>query len=461
MAFRLNQAVLARAESAAEGRRILVLGATGLPVGVTAYSWDALPDNLNVADWDVVLLDLCPFEEDEALRNGLQVARLPSRSDFGRLIFSDSEVVSIGSLGTGLGDGSPLLSSPRGPHPYRADWWLPVVFARTSRTGTAIRAESPEWKWYFSLVGEYHEYFDHLSGNLELPDYSLAPVHPQISLISPQAIPLAVTRDGKAIGIALRIVAMNPGQGPLTRSGQIVLLPRPTAISSAEAIHRVLRQRYGVAAKTAAPEWASEFTLPNESQPRAAIERHLSEMRAAHEAWKEATVALEREGRFREMLYETGEDALEPLVRDAFRGLGAEVDEPAIKGREDGRMRAPLEAMKAMMLEIKGRKKTLKLSDVRELDQWVRDQLPSHEFKGVLVACLDSETPPEERGAIFPSNAVQFAERADICLMTTTQLYGGLHSDQEGQLDRDFFFRTILDTAGVCDLPELSARKRD
>jgi hypothetical protein len=36
------------------------------------------------------------------------------------------------------------------------------------------------------------------------------------------------------------------------------------------------------------------------------------------------------------------------------------------------------------------------------------------------MACLDSQTRPEERGDIFPDNAVRFAERGNICLLTTT-----------------------------------------
>lgn len=266
---------------------------------------------------------------------------------------------------------------------------------------------------------------------------------------------MAVTRDEKPIGLNLVMRAADTAGTPVAQSGGILLLPRATRIESSEAVALVLRERYQVAAKSPPPEWASDFALPNEAAPIAAIERHLNEMRIAHEAWREAVSSLEREGRFREMLYETGEDALEPVVRDAFRALGADVDDPETRGREDGRMRMPVEGVKPAMLEIKGRKGTLRLSDVRELDQWVRDQLPDYEFKGVMVACLDSDTRPGERRAIFPPNAVQLAERTEICLMTSTQLYAALQSDQRGQLDREAFFRTIVETPGVCQLPEL------
>jgi hypothetical protein len=233
----------------------------------------------------------------------------------------------------------------------------------------------------------------------------------------------------------------------------VVLLPAPTELSHVEAVSLILRERYGVAQKTIPPDWASDFELPNEREPQALITRYKAEIQTLVEELRGAHSRAEEEGRFREMLYETGEDALEPVVRVAFRALGATVEDPATKGREDGRM--TYADLKPMMLEIKGRNKPLPLSDVRQIDQWVRDELPDQDCKGILIANLLIDRRPRERTDVFPPNAVRLAETTGICLMTTTQLYRGLREHQEGALDTSSFFTTIAETSGVCTLPEL------
>ena len=74
-------------------KKILILGAAGFPVGVHAYPWDRLPPELNVADFDVVILNLAVFESDVSLRDGINPERLPARGarDGGFLPTSDDK----------------------------------------------------------------------------------------------------------------------------------------------------------------------------------------------------------------------------------------------------------------------------------------------------------------------------------------------------------------------------------
>ncbi|MCP4359630.1 MAG: hypothetical protein GY796_16610 [Chloroflexi bacterium] len=87
-------------------KRILVLGSSPHTHLVTAYSWDKLPSNLNVANYDVVILNLVPFAEDENLARGINLNLLPSRNQFGKLLFSEgSEIIALGTPGVELGQG--------------------------------------------------------------------------------------------------------------------------------------------------------------------------------------------------------------------------------------------------------------------------------------------------------------------------------------------------------------------
>ena len=442
-------------------KKILILGAAGFPVGVQAYAWDRLPPELNVADFDVVILNLAVFESDAALRDGINPERLPERDGFTKLIFSNSEVIAIGALDTQLGGdretvilgGVPALSKTY------ADWWLPIGLEVIREKG-GVRACHYDWREYHDeLVKTFSRYYDHPPTGPVTRHADLRAVHPEASGLVVESEVLSTTRFDKAVGLRLRFVAYDEGgryePTALKASGDVFLLPTPTECAPEEAIDAILATRFGVAAESREPDWIGNFLLPAEQGPRERSARELEVAREAFERHQAAEAELAEERRFRKLLYETGEDVLEPVVRDALRVLGAEVEDPKVKGREDGRL--TYTGDKRGMLEIKGRKSVLKLADVRELDQWVRDALIEWESKGLLIACLRNEESPEARTGLFPDNAAKFAARAGICLMTTTQLYEALRRDQLGELDRDAFFATIFETDGACKLPEPEA----
>ena len=110
------------------------------------------------------------------------------------------------------------------------------------------------------------------------------------------------------------------------------------------------------------------------------------------------------------------------------------------------------------MLEIKGRTGSLRLSDVRQLDQWVRDAVANEGWrsKGMLIANMHCADPPSQRQHPFPDNCVRTAEQFGLCLITTTQIFQALREHQRGGVDLAAFWDTIFATNGVCPLPELA-----
>ena len=67
----------------ASDRRVLVLGSSNHTRLVTAYQWDKLPKNLNVADFDTVIMDFTPFQ-DSAFAAGMNVDLIPDFRQFAR-----------------------------------------------------------------------------------------------------------------------------------------------------------------------------------------------------------------------------------------------------------------------------------------------------------------------------------------------------------------------------------------
>lgn len=147
---------------------------------------------------------------------------------------------------------------------------------------------------------------------------------------------------------------------------------------------------------------------------------------------------------------------MEEIVRDALGQLGAVVSEPAHAGIEDGRLTEARHGN--AMLEIKGRAGQLRLGDVRQLDGWMRTAMADEAWdgKGILIANLRLNEPPGDRSDVVAPNALAFAQRVGISILTTSQLYEAIRLDQEGALDREAFWSAIFDASGLVFLPSVS-----
>ncbi len=440
-------------------KRILVLGSAPHTRLVTAYTWDNLPQYFNVADYDIVILNLEPLL-DEELARGINLETLPSWQQFAHLLFShDSEIIVIGIPGIEFGSNS-----------YQSvTWWLPLKPRFFYDSGEEIRDIEPEFAYYFRQVRcwFFHasiEIITQYDPSILAREY-LPVVHPKANDLRYQMRPLAQTRFQQPIAFELKFHAVhtNPSYfseesqvNPLRESGRVIWLPRATEISDYDAVNLILQERYGLQLEQAPPDWVEAYKLPEQIPIEEEISHYEQEIQRLKKELTTAQQHLQDASRFRKLLYEQGVEGLEPIVRDALRELGATVNDPPPKeNREDGRLTAPTGQIG--MLEIKGRTKSLSLDDVRQLDQWVRDALIQEnlESKGILIANMYCGHPPELRKNPFPPNCVDRAKRANLCLMTTTQLFQALCSYQREELDVAEFWNTIFNTDGVCPLPEL------
>jgi hypothetical protein len=442
-------------------KRILVLGSAPHTRQVEAYSWYELPTNLNVADYDVVVLNLVPLL-DSQVASEVNWDVLPSSIDFLPLFFAkESEVVAIGILGE--------ISVGNTVQPF--GWWCPVLPVSRIKTGKEIRAIAPEFEYYFKHVKRWHFY---ASSDLRMR------VHPNIlrytdlpfDNLGAEMYSLAETRAHQAVAFELKLQGVCETPQKLTahnifepvlvereliaESGRIIWLPPTTEISPYDAVNLLLQERYGLQLEQFSPDWVESYKLPAQIPIEAEIKQHIEEIHRIEAAMAAAQQKLQQAVYFRKLLYEQGVDGLEPVVRDALRELGAQVDDPSPKeNREDGRLIDP--KGRKGMLEIKGRTKSIKLEDVRQLDQWVRDALllENWESKGILIGNAYCGKPPEQRDLPFPTNCNDAAKVINQCLLTTTQLFNALCLNQNDKLDVADFWDAIFQADGLCSLPEL------
>lgn len=453
----------------ARPRRCLVLGSTGHGAAVRAHRWDRLPPNgLNVADYDAVILNFAAFE-DKDLAEGFQVELLPTVRSMTRLVFSPgAEVIAIGNPSTMIGSWpeQPLTRAidPRA----RCDYWLPFEVEVEEDSGTQYRVEDEEWAPYFEhllgwqwiATGECpSRYYD---GN----EYLQAVTDKAHQLFSALE-PVATTPYNKSIAVRVHLRAIRYGQFLESYSGvaegdpgsaelvlesrSVVWLPAPDRVGVDEAIDTILQQRYGIAPKARAPEWVQAYSLPAEmsiaseiaslEQERTEIEQRMSEAQG-----RAAEAALPRG-----LLYESGEDDLEPIVRSTLRRLGARVEDPVTKGVEDGKL---FRNEGQAVLEIKGRDGPIKLVDVRQVVQWADEAkaIDGIEYKRVIVANAYCEKPLEERGEVLAPNAARYARTSGVSVVTTAQLFEALRQQQDGVFDETRLWKAVFEAVGVADL---------
>lgn len=449
-------------------KRFLVLGSVGHGKFVDCYAWDDLPKGLNVADYDVVILNFTSFEEDPVLAEGIQTDLLPSEDDFARLLFvPGGEIIAIGRPDCEIG---PKLD-PDG-HPFsqraRVDYWLPCWLGIEEKSGESIDLMNPEWQEYFEDVPRWNWFFTGVQQKFPDPTNYLRPVAPDANWISYVSSPIAQTRFKKSIAFSLRfraenIYRYNPPEGPgsldglfegsetISEGSPLFWLPTPEKVTGVEAIDKLLQSRFSLEAEARVPEWVSGYSLPAEQPIREEIDSLEQESVELAERLAEAQRRSVAAAVPRKLLYEQG-TPLEAVVFRALREIGANVIDPPTKGIEDGLMECS--AGKAI-LEIKGRRGAIKLADVRQIAQWASDaQLREGvERKPVIVGNPYRNTPVNQRQEVLASNARQSAINGGVAVLTTVQLFEAVVRSQNGELDVDEFWQIVLGSDGPVSWP--------
>jgi hypothetical protein len=450
----------------ARPKRILVIGSEGHGKGVTSYSWDKFPDNFNVADFDVVILNFAAFDEDQALAEGFPPERLPDRNSLGRLFFAEgSELIAIGDPSTEIGpepEGRGYILGRRS-----ASDWLPFWFAVERTSGTAFELKDDEWAFYFSRLSRYEWFMSGESG-LRHQDpthyFRAIGIHGADGMI-PNFKAIAETRFEKPIAISFRLFAarhkQQPGLAltysepelePMRLSSPIHWLPSLPGTTAAEAVDLILAERYGISTEQRRPDWVEDYSLPAEEQVAAEISGLEEDREALARKLADARLRAEQAAAPSALLYEKGKNELEPPVREALRALGADVRPPNQEGIEDGLLaRTEGEGV----LEIKGRKGPIKQDDVRQVVQWAADAKGRDgvDYKPLIVGNAHCEIPPPERGDPLAPNALDYARNSGVAVLTTVQVYNALRERQEGTFDEAAFWTAVFSAQGPVEWP--------
>lgn len=445
-------------------KRILVLGSAGHSRHVTAHTWDRLPRDLNVADYDRVVLNLVPLHDPD-ISKICDTSLFPSSEQFARLLFApDAEVVVIGS--PGAMETTVTFCGHPGKGSRDLMWFLPSAPKIRFESGEVICNVEKEFQYYFEFVKRWSFWAESQSQQHALHPQWFAEVgYPEANRLKSRTTHLASTRFGRPVAFVLRyrlsvteelarvFTCRAPRVRDLAESGELIWLPAPTECSDHEAVELVLTTRYGILAERERPLWVEQYRLPRQEEVHTEIVRLQADADKLSRELELSRKKLNCEGRYHKLLYEQGEP-LEAAVRQVLREFGASVTDPVETGRDDGCLVEP--KGRHAKLEIKGVTSSISLKHVRQLLQWVQEPILEEqvECKGLLIANTYCTMALEDRQAPFPSNCISAAERFGLCLLTTSSLFRAVLELQKGTFDAARFWDHVFTTTGVCELAE-------
>lgn len=383
-------------------RKIAVIGATGSryespEVRVEWFPWHMLKKATNLADYDVVVIDLLSIQDEASLdggglRNALDVrtAQEVLRKRGGALFV--------------LGDPRFLVKwrSAEGQQSAPFLYWTGVEFAWDERAGDTV-----ERNWEAS-GGPFKPFADALSRW----KYSLAAARPEsegfaavwdVEYLRARGCQPAVEIDticynsyGNdlvfSVSHAEKEIAYQYGVqvsgNKKSLSGPVYFLPE-TELSEEEALEFVLRDLCGADVSAPEPEWVAEYVSPGQEEG----DREIDDLEA-----RIAGLIRDRERKVEEraevrlplkLLYETG-PKLEETVRSVMESLGAEVEQPGEeRNKEDGWVTVWVgDEIFEGVLEVKGVKtKHFGSQGIRQLTEWIHRGISSRRkrYTGIFV----------------------------------------------------------------------------
>jgi hypothetical protein len=422
-------------------KRILILGTSAYrqqtqDALVVSKRWDQIDAGVNVRDHDVLVIDLLGISNPEEV-DWRGFMRQVTRRAVLELLVSGGRLMVLGdprfTVEIELKE-TPLrpMSVPRREFLH----WSGIEFQWDGATGTSggptvdLAGLPPAFRSYLNSISRWS--YSLARANVAMPDFGNIDT---VRSLGVDIRPLWANRYDHAVVFEADLMMMESGK-TLGRLGPLVFMPRSGATRE-ESIEAALAL-VGIELTTPEPEWVTGLTAPDqrgvdlliaEVQQRA--DEVAAELDAAH-----ADKAARR--RWLGLLYEK-QSALEPLVRDALRELGAEVEDPSDGDREDGwiTVRAHGETFEGV-LEIKStRSATFDEQGLRQLEEWKLngEQSRSKDYKGVFIGNRDIGRPITDRQAPFSDGWTRSAAKRQNVGVLTEILYVALVLKSEGVLN--------------------------
>ena len=400
--------------------KYLAIGTKIESKALVSYEWEDVPADLNLADFDRVIIDLYTIYKNPDKIKYLQLEKY----NIHNLVFNaDAEIIVIGIPGYIRYEGSS----------YSVLWWLPIEPKYADCKGDTFKSIKNEFEYYFKLVDEWYYHFEKTFA--ELDREKIRRIFRDVDIlgegIEPTTYILAENIYGKPLSLKIQYLIAYEGE-LIKTSAKIIWLPPPTKVETEEAIVEILKERYEIILIQDEPDWVNRYKLPVQTDIENRLDNLNEKIGKLNKQKDDAKEELQEELFLRKLLYEKGE-ALEKVVLATLKILGADIQEVKGENVEDGRITDPYG--RNYIIEIKGRNGQLKRDDIRQLNDWIQKAMLEEDWmgKGILIGNYFSDKKLAEREYPIHKNEKNPLKRFEFSVIKTT----------------------LYNTNGLCDLPDL------
>jgi hypothetical protein len=444
--------------------RVLVVGHEKLAVSnpkISCCAWENLVNLPDIADFDVVVIDLVTLPGDGEDVNWSAFSKKFNVNVFLDVVENYGHVVVIG-------DPKLLIpvSEDRSGETESILAWTGFEFSFENVEGKNIRrSNDSKHKFASSYLQKLQDYkwactrwaYTRTKHAASRDESSLLA---EYTRVRPTETVLAWSRANHAVALRLDLVwEILLSWGRTWREerdtlGSLWLLPEINETAE-ETVRLILSDFFKMSLGTEEPSWASDMTLPNEEPLRQKLYAVEGLIAMLHSKKAELLAAIEDARKPLKLLYESGKP-LEDVVLSVLESLGGQVSRPDDENEEDGWVSIKIgDEERHFVLEVKGANKNqLDERGLGQLSKWVWKGIKERQIrpKGVLIATAACNEPPSHRKPPFSNNFQKTAKLSGVAVLTGIDLLEAYRKHLEGLLDQDLFWQLLWETNGIVNL---------
>lgn len=455
-------------------RKVLLVGAkgyqqTGEGVLVDCCLWTEIKKVSNIRDYDTIILDLLNIKSDKDRENvdwNLFYHILNFQNIMDILLNNGAIIV--------IGDPRFLIPVPHNRENDKSKekanqpflQWSGAKFLWDSEPGDTVH-----------FMDDYeHRRFERYISHLKKWDYSLERCDVDKDVISQRFDLDKAERDNLEIGLSrdnfcfnryrnalaftlryqyLRHERYSPPE-VLETHGPIIFLPA-VSLSPDATRQLVLSDICGVETLLPEPEWINDFVAPGQKKMDEEINTIEGDLHNLLERLEDAKSRRAKTRECLKLLYER-EFALEPVVREILRGLGAHVEDPSEPNKEDGWIVIRVgDKTYEGVLEAKSTRSDQFNEDGRkQLLDWIDRgrTMRGKNYKGIFIGNSAVDKHCKERPWAFSDSWMKAAKLSDICALKTEDLYVIHLLNAKGNINIDEFWSKLFNTNGIFDMKQ-------
>lgn len=209
--------------------------------------------------------------------------------------------------------------------------------------------------------------------------------------------------------------------------GHIVLLPSGRFDGDTELLEGCIRSLLGQKEPREKPTWVREIMMPKQNEILEEIQHTEDEIDRLNKERDKLSTSNEQLERWKWLLWETGRDHLEPVVREALTLMGCQVESQPVE-ESDGKV---VSEFGTALLEVEGTVDTVTRNKLAQLVRNRENFLTEKQMKPkcIFVGNPFRKQPPDNRPPkgtqknLFSKELIEDAEKQDIAVLLSTDLY--------------------------------------